>query len=80
MGSTIILELWKQKRAAAAGATQHLGHSRNNDYFVKVLYNFKEIALPGCDKQVLCPIDKFEKILTPLIPKDYHEECKLPVS
>lgn len=57
--SNIILELYKYK----------------NEYFVKLLYNQKELKIKNCG--TLCPFKKFEEISNHLIPdlKNYTNIC-----
>lgn len=32
-----------------------------------------ELKLPNCDLQ--CPLEEFKRIVEPVIPKDWYEEC-----
>lgn len=33
------------------------------------------MTIPGC--AMICPIDKFIKILEPMIPNNWEDECKI---
>lgn len=75
MGSHMIFELYKENKQKPI--------KNQDDFFVRVLYNFKEMQLPECQKQQLhvggvgtvCPYSVFRKIADDLIPKDYEKDC-----
>ena len=71
----MIFELYKQQKEKPL--------KTQDDFFVRVLYNFKEMQLPECQKQqvqvggvgTVCPYSIFKKIADNLIPEDYDKEC-----
>ena len=63
--------------------------SPKNELFVRVKYNGRTMAIPGCENAdpqkrfggTLCPMSRFLEICSPLIPKDYDQECQInPIS
>ena len=43
--------------------------------YVRVLYNFKEVILPG-QKTALCTLKDFQELASHYIPKDFVSECE----
>jgi hypothetical protein len=60
------LELWKTKTQSTETLPQ---------YFVKFIYNHRELKLKGC-RDVMCDLHDFLKMTEPFIPENYEEECK----
>lgn len=66
MASSLGVELWKDKKNATGTI---------DDYYVKLMYNFKEMPIPECDNQIYCPLKDFIKIGENYIQKDFENEC-----
>lgn len=60
--STLIIELYQD--------------NGGSDNVVRVLYNQKEVAIPGCGG-VLCDYDTFSGITQSLYSTDYEADCAL---
>ena len=67
-GSHIIFELWRDDQAV-----------EEDQWFVRVMYNWEALELPACGPDRLCPLDKFLELLsTHAASKEEHEEiCEL---
>ncbi|PSN43945.1 hypothetical protein C0J52_03761 [Blattella germanica] len=63
--SLVLIELWKDD---------------SNNYLVTINYRNSttrdpyRLTLPGCE--ALCPLDKFEELLSPVIPHNWEKECQ----
>uniref|UniRef100_T1HBM3 Uncharacterized protein n=1 Tax=Rhodnius prolixus TaxID=13249 RepID=T1HBM3_RHOPR len=68
-GATLLIELHRL-----------IDSNEKPNYVVKILYlesgtseKPNELKLPNCDLQ--CPLEEFKRIVEPVIPKDWYEEC-----
>ncbi|XP_065063740.1 lysophosphatidic acid phosphatase type 6-like [Rhopilema esculentum] len=58
----------------AADVKLELYQDKNQDWFVKLLYNDKDLTLPGCGTPV-CPLSRFLELCEPYRVKDWYAEC-----
>ncbi|XP_065063739.1 lysophosphatidic acid phosphatase type 6-like [Rhopilema esculentum] len=58
----------------AADVKIELYQDKNQDWFVKLLYNDKDLTLPGCGTPV-CPLSRFLELCEPYRVKDWYAEC-----
>lgn len=72
MASSLGVELWKGKDVEPNPQANGF-----DGYYIKLMYNFKEIPIPACDNKLYCPLDEFIKLSEDRIPKDYFEDCKV---
>lgn len=68
MGSGLAFELYQKKGDA--------NEENPPEYFVQTVYNFTPLPIPACDHKVLCPFEKFSRIVAERAPSNYHSECE----
>lgn len=74
MASSLGVELWKDKNIQLQSKDKEF-----EGYYIKLMYNFKDMPIPACDNKIYCPFDEFLELTKGKVPKDYTEECKVQV-
>lgn len=66
MGSGLAFELYEKPSKMAV---------EDSEFFVQTVYNGSPIAMSACDNKMLCPFDKFARIVAARAPVNYQSEC-----